>query len=320
MNRKLHLSALAFLACTAATPGHATEKGLGVYQPGSENFGCCNPPPPGWYALFYATDYRATHLRDDAGDDVLAPTGMGPHGPTGFARLPFKLAVDTLTTRLLYVLPTQVAGAEVALHAIVPLVRAHNTVGGGGTIVPVQSQTKSGLGDAFFGIGMGWHMTPEFSTVAGIDVAAPTGSYDKADLVNTGVNHWAGELVYGMSYLHPGGFAGDAKLVYLVNATNHATDYRSGQEFDVDYAAGWAASPGLVLGVGGYLYHQLTDDRQGGAVVNGNGNRGRAFAVGPSMRYDFGKGGFATLKYQFESGVHDRTEGHRLWLKVVTRF
>ncbi|MBS0474029.1 MAG: transporter [Proteobacteria bacterium] len=37
----------------------------------------------------------------------------------------------------------------------------------------------------------------------------------------------------------PTGFNGCTKLGYIVNSRNKDTDYRSGQEFDFVYAAGW---------------------------------------------------------------------------------
>ena len=70
-----------------------------------------------------------------------------------------------------------------------------------------------------------------------------------------------------------------------------------------------------MLGVGGYLYRQVTDDKQAGATVPDN--KGRALAIGPSIKYDSGKGWFVTLKYQTETGVRNRAAGNALWLKAV---
>ena len=43
----------------------------------------------------------------------------------------------------------------------------------------------------------------------------------------------------------------------------------------------------IQIGATGYAYMHTTDDKQNGAIVNGNGNRGRVFALGPSMTYIF---------------------------------
>ena len=103
--------------------------------------------------------------------------------------------------------------------------------------------------------------------------------------------------------------------MWTFNQRNHATDYRSGQEFIVDYSAGWGFGNGLTVGAGGYVYRQMTDDSQAGQTIAGN--RGRAFAIGPSIKYDSGKGWFVTAKYQMETDVRNRPEGAAFWLKAV---
>ena len=52
--------------------------------------------------------------------------------------------------------------------------------------------------------------------------------------------------------------------MWTFNQRNHATDYRSGQEFIVDYSAGWGFGNGLTVGAGGYVYRQMTDDSRPG--------------------------------------------------------
>ena len=68
------------------------------------------------------------------------------------------------------------------------------------------------------------------------------------------------------------------------------------------------------MGVGGYAYQQVTDDTSGGTTVQTN--RGRTMAIGPSMKYDNGKGWFFTLKYEKEFDVKNRPEGGGLNVKM----
>ena len=81
---------------------------------------------------------------------------------------------------------------------------------------------------------------------------------------------------------------------------------------------GWGFGNGLTVGVGGYLYRQLNDDSSRGATVANN--KGRALAIGPSIRYDSGKGWFVTAKYEVEQSVRNRADGSAFWLKAVTAF
>jgi hypothetical protein len=65
----------------------------------------------------------------------------------------------------------------------------------------------------------------------------------------------------------------DGSFVYLFNQTNHKTNYRSGQEFSMDYAASYALTSAWQVGASGYVYRQTTDDTPNGADVGG-GNKG----------------------------------------------
>ncbi len=193
-------------------------------------------------------------------------------------------------------------------HAILPVVNLSVSV-------PGASQSKTGIGDITTGLGLGFHHSPNLHSVLALDLFVPTGGYDKNDLANIGKHHWAVEPVYAVSYVNPAGFNGDIKLGYTFNGRNSSTGYTSGQELHFDYAAGWGFGNGWTAGVGGYVYQQTTDDRQNGATV-GN-HRSSAIAFGPSVKYDSGKGWFATLKWEQESQVKNRSQGNALWLKAV---
>ena len=42
-----------------------------------------------------------------------------------------------------------------------------------------------------------------------------------------------------------------------------------------------------------------------------------AFAIGPSVKYDSGKGWFITGKWQAETNTKNRAQGNALWIKAV---
>ena len=102
---------------------------------------------------------------------------------------------------------------------------------------------------------------------------------------------------------------------YIFNGRNSATDYKSGQEFHFDYALGWGLGNGWTIGGGGYVYQQVSNDQQAGATVADA--KGKAMALGPSIKYDSGKGWFVTAKWQKEFAVENRAQGNALWLKAV---
>jgi hypothetical protein len=244
--------------------------------------------------MVFGQHYRADEVKDNNGNTLPIPG--------------FKVSATAVVPRLIWITGQQITGASLGFHAILPVVSLDVTV-------PGASQSKTGIGDMVFGPVLGWHHSAQLHSVLAIDVFAPTGGYNRTDLANIGRNYWAVHAIAGVSQIDPSGLNADAKVMYALNAKNKDTDYRSGDEFIVDYDAGWGLGNGWVVGVGGYLYQQVTNDKQAGATVANN--KGRALAIGPSIKYDSGKGWFVTLKYQTETGVRNRAAGDALWLKAV---
>jgi hypothetical protein len=67
------------------------------------------------------------------------------------------------------------------------------------------------------------------------------------------------------------------------NFENTATDYKSGNEFHFEWAVGFECTPGLVLGVVGYDYRQLTGDSGAGALLGSF--KGSVDAIGAGLSY-----------------------------------
>ncbi|KVF56533.1 MULTISPECIES: SphA family protein [Burkholderia] len=289
VRRALALATIAFSPFAGATEG-----GGSIYPAGVETFACCAAPPPGIYGVVYGEHYYANSFRGNDGNEVPIPG--------------FSARVSAIVPRVVWVTNQQLFGASLVFHGLLPLVNMDVKAAGA-------SQRKTGVGDATIGTALGWHLGPHLHTLLGLDVFVPTGSFRKNDLANIGRNYWAVQPVLGVSYVDPNGFNGDLKVMYTFNSINRDTDYTSGHELIVDYAAGYGIGKGWVLGVGGYFYRQTTDDKQDGNDVPNN--RGRALAVGPMVKYDSGKGWFATVKYEFETAVRNRPSGSALWLRAV---
>ena len=298
MKLKLSLQRLgcAMGAALLAAPmlANATEGGVSVYPNGAENFMAGALPPPGLYGMVFGNRYEASRVNDNSGNDLKIPG--------------FKVTANVVAGRLAWVPGVKLMGGDLVAHVIVPLVDLS-------VKVPGASESKTGLGDITTGLGLGFHHSPNLHSVLALDAFVPVGDYSKGNLANIGKNHWALEPVYAVSYIDPTGFNGDLKFGYIFNGRNDSTDYTSGNEFHFDYAAGWGLGNGWTVGVGGYVYQQVTDDKQAGVKVKNN--RGSAMALGPSVKYDSGKGWFATLKWEKEANVKNRAQGDSVWLKAV---
>jgi hypothetical protein len=291
-------AAAAAMAVVCFVPvAQAGEGGGSSYPGGVENFLAGAAPPPGFYVLGYGNVHRADKLKDGSGNDVPLPV--------------FKIAANVVSTRFVYSTPTTMAGGNLMLHAIVPLVDLK-------VDVPGLSQRKTGLADITFGPGLAFHHSPSLHSVVGLDFVAPTGRYAKGDLANIGRNHWSIQPLYTVSRIDPTGFNGDLKLTFNLSRRNGDTDYRSGNEAYLDFSAGWGLGNGWVIGAGGFAMRQLSDDDHPTAAVPDG--KARAFAIGPSLKYDNGKGWFITVKWQREMSVRNRPEGNALWIKTILPF
>lgn len=283
------------LTMLASSAVQATEGGGSNYPMGAENFMMGALPPPGVYPLVYAQRYTADELNDDAGDAL---------------PIDFDLEANVIAPRLLWVTDKTILGGQLFAAALLPLVDLDVSVNG-------MSQSNQGIGDLDLTMALAYHHSPNLHTAVGVDVFAPTGEYDARDLANIGRNYWAVQGVYAASWVNPEGFNADIKLMYDYNFENDDTNYKSGQEFHFDYSAGWAVSPNWTLGVGGYGYKQVTGDEVNGVDI---GNKGQAFAIGPNVKFDNGKGFFLSMKYQKEFAVENRPEGDAFWIKTIIPF
>lgn len=284
------------LAIGFANSVQATEGGGSSYPMGAENYMSGAMPPPGFYGVVFSNHYDADSLRGNSGEKL----------PVNF-----RVEASSIDPRFIWVTDQQVLGGALGFHTIIPLVDLKVELNS-------QSQRKRGLGDVIFGTALGYHLSEKFHALVALDIITPAGEYDRNDLANIGRNYWGIQPIVALSYIDPAGLNADAKIMYDFNLKNNATDYTSGQELHVDYALGWGLGNGWVVGVGGYIYQQTTDDRQYGERIENN--KGHAFAIGPSIKYTSNKGWFLTAKWQQESDVRNRAEGNAYWLKLAIPF
>jgi hypothetical protein len=293
------------LLCATAPVAHATEGGGSSYAVGVETNFTGLMLPEGTHFLLYYQHYAADQAKDDAGDDNAR-----------FAY--FRTRADVVALRLSHVWPgVRVAGANLETRLALPLPQLDLDLGiarpaGLGTLD--RSGSASGVGDLTLApVLLGWHGL-RLHQMAGLEVILPTGDYDRQKPVNLGRNTRQLAALYGLTWL-PGKWESSARLRYAVNSRNAATDYRSGDELSLEFSAGYKFVPGWSAGLNGYAYRQLSDDRQAGSRVNGDGNRAVVNAIGPYIAWAPAPRYGLVAKWQIESGAHNRAEGQRFWLQ-----
>lgn len=292
------LLVLAVLGFTifAGMPAHATEGGGGAYPNGAEDFMSGAVPPPGNYFINYVNYYSADKFKD---------------GPPEF-----KLNVAADVLRFIHVTDKQVFGGFWAVHLFLPFVYMDVKTTGMSA-----HDTRASLGDIIIDpFILSWH-GKNWHAATGMDIYMPTGNYTNvhAPRANIGRNYWTFEPIIAGTYICPAGFEVSGKFMYDINTKNTDTNYLSGQEFHFDYAVGKKIGD-FNVGLAGYFYQQVTDDEQNGATVPlNNGFKGRVFAFGPAVKYDY-RNMSLSLKYDFETAVQNRPEGESLWFKFIYAF
>lgn len=289
--QKLLLLVIPALLASSAV---VAKEGPDQYPHGAENFMVGALPPPGNYFLNYLGHYSGK-LQDNSGNEV---PGV-------------KVSATFDALRYIYVSKTKILGGDWAMHAIVPFANQRLHTPGG-------TDSAFGVGDITIDpLVIGWH-SPEWHFIFGIDIYLPTGKYDKnKPAEQIGANYYSIEPVAAVTYLNQNGFEASAKLMYNLKRKNRDTDYKSGDEFHMDYLIGQHVGP-WTFGLGGYYLKQTTDDKLNGQSVAG-GNRGQVFAFGPAIKYDF-KGISLVGTWNHETKAENRFEGDKFFIKLIAAF
>ena len=289
---------LASLALLAAGSAQALEAGsTPAYPNGGESYLMGVVPPPGFYSLIYASSYSANRLNDSQGNNLNVPG--------------FKIRANAIAARFAWVPGVKVGSGDLVFHTIVPLLNISAST-------PAGSQTRTGVGDVTVGGAVGFHDSPGFHTAVGLDWRLDTGNWSPSNIVNLGNHHKAVEPIFVFSYIDPKGWNADMRVGYSIHQKNKATDYASGDDFHVDYSVGRGLGPTWVLGVGGYYYQQVSNDKQAGVELANS--KARAMSLGPALKYDGGNGWIFTVKWEKEFAVRDKAQGSALQVKAILPF
>lgn len=298
----------AFLITAGSTTAMATEGGGSLRAFGVDTVlsGVMGSPGSARLSTFLAY-YDANNTLDGSGNDRPGITNFG-------------LTAEAIIARVNYVWnDVELWGANIESRIALPYanLRLKFDVQTPGGRVHRES-TESGFGDALYApVILGWH-TPRYHQMAGIYLYLPTGDYDPTRLANPGRGYFGWAPVYWLTWFPTDALEVSGNLTYVFNSKNPDTHYTSGNEAGLDYGIGYAATDTWQLGVSGYLYKQMTDDKVHGQVV-GDGNKGQAVAIGPFVRYHPSPNFGITFKWQYETEVENRTQGNRFILQFMYR-
>jgi hypothetical protein len=292
-------------APAVATEGGATNKALGV---DTVLVGVMGPPGSLRFTSYFGY-YHGNELLDGSGNPRAGVTN-------------FDLEVYAATIRLQYVWPnTKLWGADIESRiGVTPYADVSVSLDAqtpGGTIHRKSSSSGAFPGTLLAPVILGWH-SDTIHQAAGPELFLSTNSFHKGQLANVSTGFHSLAPAYWITWFPNEKIEVDGAFVYLLNRKNNKTGYKSGHEFNLDFAVSYSPTPTWQAGACGYVYKQTTDDTVDGATVPG-GNRGRAFAIGPFIRYHEDPNWSLTLKWSIESMVENRAKGNRVFLQIARK-
>ncbi len=283
MQYRLMVTLIAGLAWLAlGDRAKAAEGGIGVYLLGSRAVGAGITPPAG---VFFQDD---TYFYDGklGGGKTLATGGLL------VANVSAQSWINLPTT--LWVTPAKILGGDLALSVTTPFgeprIGANLQVNSPrfGPIGANATQANFGLSDFFVNSFVGWQ-AGNLHWQIGVGGVIPSGTYVAGQLSNVSLNRPAVDVFGALTWLDPAiGWDLSAALGVTFNQTNTATDYKTGDEFHLEWAATKYITKEFTIGLVGYYYQQITPDSGTGARLGAF--EGRVIALGGSIGYTFEAG------------------------------
>lgn len=308
-------AASAIVIAVTIVPGdsaRADESGTSFWLPGQMGSFAAAPSEPGWSLPLV---YYHTSANSSAGNAF----NIGSQVNSGL-----NTRVDLFIAAPTYVFSSPVAGGQAAVGVAALVGRANFGVNASFTApasgVPSgpESDTLVGAGDLYPTASLKWNRGVH-NFMAYTTAGVPVGAYQASRLAKLGVGHWSLDAGGGYTYLDEAkGHEFSAVLGFTENFKNHDTDYKSGVDGHLDWAASRFVSEQLHIGLVGYFYRQLTGDSGSGAVLGDF--KSRVAAVGPQAGYFFKVGDrqwYANLKAYYEFDAKNRPEGWNVWLTLA---
>jgi hypothetical protein len=183
-----------------------------------------------------------------------------------------------------YTFETPILGASYSIGVAVPFgyadVDAELVLPGGGTVE--DDSDSFDLSDiALIPLQLNWshgNFSFKFSEI----IFAPTGGFDEGDAANLGRNYWSFDTVGAVTWFNTDlGTEVSIAPGIMVNTKNDDTNYKTGNEFHVDFVANQFFAETFAIGLRGYYYRQITGDSGSGAVL---GNfKSESLGIGPGF-------------------------------------
>ena len=177
--------------------------------------------------------------------------------------------------------------------------------------------TQGGAGDVTISPFIQWSggslLGRPFASRLAVGGVVPSGSYRPPRLINAGTNVWQVSPYYALTWQPLDKWEVSVRLIYGWSSRNKAPppalgvgSVQPGGQFAANYAASYAVTPRLRLGLSGYVLRQVTDTRLDGRAVAGL--QQQTFGLGPGLLWNNGSVRVIANLYR-EFGARNRPEG-----------
>lgn len=304
-DRKVVKQLTALALAITATVADGVENGAPITPFGVNNFGAGMLPPSSVDLAVGVrlSAYSADKLRNTSGK----PSAVRA-----------KLKVNTAALALVKTTDISLLGGEYGFSAVIPYLDMSNRL-----TVPATTGAQSlngsssALGDVtLVPVIVKWTPSSRLFVNGRLELQLPTGSYRADRLINTGANHWTVSPALAFTWISANGLEVSSNIQLNLHGKNKDTQYRSGTEYQHEFAVGQHMGP-WVLGLGGYFYRQVSDDKLGGARFQ-DGNRARVTALGPAISF-FNPGSKLpplTAHFYTEFDARNRTQGKQFAVRA----
>jgi len=294
----------------------AEEGGAAHYLPGgAATMSDLAPDKPGWVIEAMYLHYNA----DMSKNKELPVSNLITAG--------LNATVDSVVLGGIYTFENEVLGAQYSLGTFLPYSRldVSATIEGNG-VSAFKHDRVDGVGDiTLIPAMMSWKLNDCWKANALLSVYAPTGSYEKGRLANTGLNHWTFDPTIGAAYSNAQtGFNFTAFSGVAFSTENNTTNYQNGTAIHLDASVQQLLPLGsgfLGLGVEGFYFQQVTGDSGSGAKLGDF--KGMTSGLGPVITYLLpgeNTNFIAEFRWLKELDVNNRLKGDYFWLKLIYQF
>ena len=312
------------LAC-AIDKAAADEDGVSFWIPGFFGSLAAAPQQPGWSltSIYYHTDVSAS-----GNAAVAREIRIGRFNPTININVNANVhaVFDAGFVIPTYVFATPFLGGQASASLLIGYANNNTSLNASATAttdIPPLSITRSvalqqdtnGITDLLPMFADRWNAGVNNYMVY-ITGDIPVGLYSSSNLANIGLGHGAIDGGVGYTYFdEKAGHEFSAVAGLTGNFENPSTNYTSGIDFHLDWAAAQFLSKQVFVGPVGYVYNQITSDHGCAPVLCPF--ESRVIGVGAQLGYLFPVGnmqGYLNLKGYGEFDNNDRPDGWNIWV------